>query len=375
MQQATGGKLSKLMWASCFILALLLSGMGVPSNTKSVAAHPMVSPVAVAQLPQGFPADFPVPIDTSTGEPLGGFGGGEGTLNHYPIIFIHGNNETALYWRGLSRLIPLLLDLAAGRLPQERFEPIPGGGPVRAIDVFQAFLDAGYTPRELWALSYLGPDGTNGDTVAIDVNNSHVPNAQDVGNFVNAVLAYAGAEKVDIIAHSLGATVTREWIRSSLDKGENVLGKLDDLVLIAGPNHGVHFCGPPFVTEMEPDRTVCEEIGCADSSFLMALNAEETPRRADGGPDYLTIFAAGASEDWVFPAEGVDCRGRMLNLRLSPVLDDAFNVGLAFTLPPDARFPLVIFRLEFGDPRAHYLVGASEPAFRVMFPFVSNLRR
>jgi hypothetical protein len=181
------------------------------------------------------------------------------------------------------------------------------------------------------------------------------------------------------VAHSLGVTLVRHWIRQELDRGANVLSKLDDVVLIAGANHGAHFCGSPFVRGTEPASSLalCEEVGRADSPFLIALNTDETPR-VNHQPDYLTLFAVGASEDFAYPAEGVDSLNRMVNLRLSPVLNGAVNVGLAFALPPDPRFPVVfpgIPPLTVGDPRAHYLLGVSEQAFQVVLPFVNNLRK
>ncbi|RMG47822.1 MAG: hypothetical protein D6723_15810 [Acidobacteria bacterium] len=328
----------------------------------------------VPDVPEAFPADFSSPIDATTGRPLPGFGGGPGVLYHDPIIFVHGNGETALYWRGLSYAIPRLLGRFLGP------EPIPGGGTIQPEDIIARFIDEGYTPAELWALSYLGHDGINDgrDLIGSSFGHSHEANTPDVGAFIEAVLDYTGAAKVDIIAHSLGVTLVRDWIRRERDRGHDVLSRLDDVVFIAGPNHGTHFCGFPFIKGTEPASlvTLCEEVGRADSPFLRALNADETPQ-VDGRPRYMTLFAAGPSEDFAFPAEGIDSLNRPVNLRLSPVLKGALNVGLAFELPPDPRFPVVFptdLPLEFGDPRAHYLLGVSEEAFQVYFPFVSDLR-
>jgi hypothetical protein len=108
----------------------------------------------------------------------------------------------------------------------------------------------------------------------------------------------------------------------------------------------------------------------------MALNADETPR-ANHHPNYLTIFAAGTSEDFAYPAQGVDGLNRMVNLRLSPVLKGAVNVGLALALPADPRFPMILPGhppLNLGDPCAHYLLGVSEQSFQIVFSLVSNLR-
>jgi len=202
----------------------------------------------VPSVPTSFPADFRSPVDATTALPTPGIGGGVGALYHDPIIFVHGNNESARFWLGQSHAIPRLLSRLTGP------EPIPGGGDVQPQNILARFIAEGYTPAELWALSYLGQDGLNNgrDFFGSSFGHSHAANTADVGAFIEAVLEYTGAEKVDIVAHSLGVTLVRNWIRQRLAEGVDVLSKLDDVVLIAGANHGVHFCGSPFVRGTEP---------------------------------------------------------------------------------------------------------------------------
>ncbi|MBI3952169.1 MAG: alpha/beta hydrolase [Acidobacteria bacterium] len=130
--------------------------------------------------------------------------------------------------------------------------PIPGGGDVQAENIIERFIAEGYTPAELWALSHLGQDGLNNfrDFVGSSIGHSHTANTPDLGAFIKAVLDYTGAEKVDIVAHSLGVTLVRNWIRQELDRGVDILSRLDDVVLVAGANHGSHFCGFPFVNNL-----------------------------------------------------------------------------------------------------------------------------
>ncbi len=77
-----------------------------------------------------FPADFPRILDASLGVPVIGFGGSQGRVEHVPVIFLHGNNDT----------------------------PFPTTcNPFGYIhNLAQFFLDAGYSPRELWGLGYQG---------------------------------------------------------------------------------------------------------------------------------------------------------------------------------------------------------------------------
>ncbi|MCS6806440.1 MAG: fibronectin type III domain-containing protein [Acidobacteriota bacterium] len=351
------------------IVAVDASGQTALSPTQSFRT------AAVPAVPSSLPSDFPSPVDTTTRLPMPGVGGGPGVLYHHPIIFVHGNNESARFWLGES--------YSLARLFGNFVTPVPiiSAGEVQAQNFFERFIAEGYTPAELWAMSYLGRDGVNNfsDFASASIGHSHAANVPDVGAFIEAVLAYTGAEKVDIVAHSLGVTIVREWIRQQLSRGADPLSKLDDLVFIAGANHGAHFCGFPYVRGTEPPSLLqlCQEVGQPDSPFLRALNANETPQ-SNGKPDYMTIFAAGPSEDFAYPSDGVDSANRPVNLRLSPVLNGALNVGLAFSLPPDPRFPFILPGtppLNLGDPRTHLLLAVSRQTFDIIFPFVSNLRK
>jgi triacylglycerol lipase len=131
--------------------------------------------------------------------------------------------------------------------------------------------------------------------------NSFAPNAYTatlVKAKVGAILAETGAEKVDIISHSMGAYSTRYFIKNL--GGAAVVG---DFVSIAGPNHGTVAaytpeCGAlPSCVEMRPD-----------SPFLAQLNAgDETP----GDVNYATFWSS--------------CDDLVINAGTSTPLDGARN--------------------------------------------------
>src|SRR5215831_2993532 len=134
------------------------------------------------------PPDFPVIIDVSLGVPIIGFGAA-GPVQRTPVIFLHGNNDT----------------------------PFPTTcNPFGNIHNFaQFFADHGYSPSELWGLGY---QGDQCDLIASPTNrsgiaHSTVANVPDLRRFVQAVLDYTGADQIDIVAHSLGVTLAREWMR------------------------------------------------------------------------------------------------------------------------------------------------------------------
>ena len=90
----------------------------------------------------------------------------------------------------------------------------------------------------------LGYQGDQCDTILSPTNKSSyahstVANIPDLDRFVDAVLAYTGAKRVDIVGHSLGVTLARAWM-----KGEHKGHLVRRLVAIVGPNHGIIDCSP-----------------------------------------------------------------------------------------------------------------------------------
>jgi pimeloyl-ACP methyl ester carboxylesterase len=117
--------------------------------------------------------------------------------------------------------------------------------------------------------------------------------------FVQAVLDFTGAKQVDIVAHSLGVIVAREWMLQ-----DNAYGKVRALVAIDGPNHGIIDCSPspanifqlPNGGGFAPRSAVCDELGSDHTPLLKVLNAAgEAPpptrylviRNRPGTPDFV----------------------------------------------------------------------------------------
>ena len=235
------------------------------------AAVALVS-AAGAQAAAGtsFPPGFAVPVDTSLGVPVLGFGGA-GPVTRTPVVLLHGNNDTPY---------PTLCN------------------PYGAVSQLASFLlDHGYASSEVWALGYQGDqcDLLTTPTNRSGVAHSTVANIPDLGNFVHAVLAYTGAKRVDIVGHSLGVTLARAWMRE--DHANQLVRRL---VAIDGPNHGIVDCSPDPANYWQlaalggftPDSAICREYGAADTPFLSWLNhGTETP----GATRYLAIRNADTS--------------------------------------------------------------------------------
>lgn len=258
-----------------------------------------------------FPAGFPTIIDASLGVPVIGFGAG-GPVTRTPVIFLHGNNDTPF---------PTDCNSAFGKIHE----------------FAQYFHDRGYALGELWGLGYQGDQcdlGTN-PTNRSGFAHSTVANVPDLRAFVGAVRAYTGASQVDIIGHSLGTTLAREWMRQ-----DNTFGLVRRLVGIDGPNHGIINCSPSALNYWQlyvlggfnPDSEICREYGSDHTPLLVALNAgDETP-----GPTlYQTIVNADTSfvffdkqDGLIAPVPARDREGNPHDFSASARLAGAQNVDV-----------------------------------------------
>ena len=156
--------------------------------------------------------------------PGGSYGGravaGQAVVNQ-PVIFIHGNSDSAL-GTGSS--------LATGWRASIEY-----------------FKSQGYTSAELYATTW-GPANAAFSSQQYH-SKAHLTRLRA---FVQAVKAYTGATKVDIIGHSMGVTLGRKIVKGgpgndSLAGGAYNLGSalttsVDTFVGIAGANRGLVAC-------------------------------------------------------------------------------------------------------------------------------------
>lgn len=255
-----------------------------------------------------FPDDFPAPVDASLGQPVIGFGA-RGEVRRVPVVLLHGNNDT-----------PYPTDC--------------NGGYGKIRDFAQYLVDNGYSTSEVWALGYQGDqcDLVTDQTRRAGEAHTTLANVPDLRTFIHAVLSYTGANQVDIVGHSLGTTLTREWLRQ-----DNAYGTVRRLVGVDGPNHGIINCSPNAQNYYHsigfvPDSPVCLEYGAHDTPLLAQLNAaDETP----GPTEYLMIVNADASFVYMSEQDGTlppvppeNRRGQPHDFSLSARLDGAELVEL-----------------------------------------------
>ena len=259
------------------------------------------------------PADFPVIVDTSLGKPVIGFGAA-GPVKRTPVIFLHGNNDT----------------------------PFPTAcNPLGWVQgLAQHLADNGYATSELWGLGYQGDqcDLAGDNTRRSGIAHTNAANVPDLRRFVHAVLAYTGAKQVDIVGHSLGVTLTREWMRQ--DEAGRLVRRF---VAIDGPNHGIINCSPnpanyfqlPASGGFTPKSEVCVELGSPNTRFLKLLNGPGVSGETGGPTQVLVIRNADASfvyfavQDGVFPpVPAEDAFGQPTDFSKSALLRGARRLDL-----------------------------------------------
>ncbi|MFY7998265.1 MAG: lipase family protein [Candidatus Kapaibacteriota bacterium] len=137
-----------------------------------------------------------------------------------PVIFIHGNSDRAV-------------GTTFGQ-----------NGWTNSISHFQS---QGYKSSEMYAMTW----GSANAVLSAQQYHSR-PYLTRVRRFIEAVLAYTGAQKVDIIGHSMGVTLARKAIKGgsasdllnggAYNLGSPLTSRVDAFVGIAGANWGLVSC-------------------------------------------------------------------------------------------------------------------------------------
>jgi len=168
----------------------------------------------------------------------GGFGGGDCIASKTPVIFIHGNADRAINWDS-----PVIDGV-------EHYSP-----PTRSV--YAEFKQHGYNDCELFGVTYL-----NAMEQANPQNNYHRPDKEKIlSDFIAAVMAYTKKDKVDIVTHSLGVSMTMAALRYS-DSWNSVRR----FVNIAGGIRGLKSCAA--MGYMNPLTPTCDSENIFNPYFF-----------------------------------------------------------------------------------------------------------
>ena len=293
-----------------------------PILRRGLAALTLLAAAAVqaaGTVGTSFPAGFPVIEDASLQKPVIGFGAA-GPVTRTPVIFLHGNND---------------VPYAAGTCS-------PTNGKVQLLA--QHLADNGWSTSELWALGYQGDQcdlvaALGGDnTKRARIAHTHQANVPDLRRFVAAVLAFTGARQVDIVGHSMGGTLAREWMRQ-----DDAYKLVRRLVTIDSPHHGIINCSGdaanyyqlPAFGGFTPASDLCQEVGSPNTPFLRRLNGPGGSRETEGPTKVLVIRNADTSfvyfskQDGFFtPVPAVDIYGEAVDFSKSATLKGAKQIDL-----------------------------------------------
>jgi len=280
----------------------------------SLASLASTGALAAGTVGTAFPAGFPVIEDASLARPVIGFGAA-GPVNRVPVIFLHGNNDTPF---------PTACNPAYGHIQR----------------LAQHLADNGYSPSELWGLGYQGDrcDVNADQTQRSRIAHTNQANVPDLRRFVREVLKFTGAKQVDIVGHSLGVTLAREWMRQ-----DAAWPTVRRFVAIDGPNHGIINCSPnpanyfqlPSQGAFTPSSEVCQELGSPDTPFLRLLNGpgglfEALPlstlviRNGDASFVYISL----QDGPYIPPVPAEDSYGKATDFSKSPRLKGARDLVL-----------------------------------------------
>lgn len=198
----------------CFLFCLVVCGSASIGNAQ------LTSHFQTWLNANGYSSYNFVRSDLGANGSYGGKANSSDTVVNQPVIFIHGNSDSAL---GQSSLMT---------------------GWNSSISYF---LSQGYKTSEIYATTW-------GDANPLLSGNQYhsKPNLQKIRAFIQAVKAYTGAAKVDVVTHSMGVTLTRKAILGgsgsdalnggSYNLGSSLTSSVDTFVGIAGANRGLVSC-------------------------------------------------------------------------------------------------------------------------------------
>lgn len=139
-----------------------------------------------------------------------------------PVILIHGNADSSYGWTKEIKDQPSFVD---------------------------QLKTAGYTNCDIYAVSYLSVR----EQLSPSDNYHEIKKMLFIKDFIETTLKKTGQQKVDIVTHSLGVTLTLEVLHRY-----NLFESVRKFVAIAGALHGIENCAQPSL--IRPTPLTCASI-------------------------------------------------------------------------------------------------------------------
>ncbi|MFD4180292.1 esterase/lipase family protein [Rhodococcus sp. NPDC058514] len=176
-----------------------------------------------------------------------------------PVVLVHGTGMT--------------MQSAWGNLKDSN---LPG-------PLIKSLRDDGYC---VFALNYgfaaahfLGPTGIRDPLVKDDWGHAAIEDsARELAEFIESVRERTGSQKVDVVGHSQGGTLARQYLRFAGGAGQQnpANNKVHALVMLGPSTHGTTYWGyTPAIAKLW-GSSVAMQQQTTGSEFLTDLNTQET---------------------------------------------------------------------------------------------------
>ena len=204
----------------------------------------------------------------------------------YPIIFLHGHSFK--HWNSPEYSLDAFNDFQE-ELNKERY--IIGGTflPSQSkSDMAKGELGKVRFPTTVKATYYYQAYNLDGTLINEPAKYDSISTyARRLEHLIDLIKYRTGRNKVNIVAHSMGGLVAREYIKDNKENSD-----VHKLIMIGTPNHGIYGQVDTFCTVPGADKE-CAQMK-ADSDFINSLNeGDKTP----GDVEYYTIAGSGCFGD------------------------------------------------------------------------------
>jgi triacylglycerol lipase len=203
-----------------------------------------------------------------------------------PIVFVHGNGDTAALW----------------------------------TNTLWRWESNGWPRARLYAVDFPNPGARDDNTVEQAGRSSADEQMRHLAAEIDKVLAATGAVKVVLMGNSRGGNAIRHYIANWKENGGGA-AKVSHAILGGTPNHGV-WANPGFRPNNEFNGA---------GPFLQALNAPKGPNGDEVTPGVLWMTLRSDNNDKFAQADGVwiGAKGTPTHVTAEgPALKGAFNVVL-----------------------------------------------